>query len=71
MMEFLSFQFMRYALIAGLLVSVMCGAISSFVVLKRLSFLGAGISHAAFGGVALESSAGSSRSTPGSPSPGR
>ena len=53
MMEFLSFQFMRYALIAGLLVSVMCGAISSFVVLKRLSFLGAGISHAAFGGVAL------------------
>src|ERR671922_2602576 len=53
MAELLSFQFMRYALLAGLMVSVMCGAISNFVVLKRLSFLGAGISHAAFGGVAL------------------
>jgi zinc transport system permease protein len=53
MMELLSFQFMRYALLAGLMVSVMCGVISTFVVLKRLSFLGAGISHAAFGGVAL------------------
>ena len=52
MTELLSFQFMRYALLAGLIVSVMCGAISNFVVLKRLSFLGAGISHAAFGGVA-------------------
>jgi zinc transport system permease protein len=51
--EALSFQFMRYALLAGLIVSVMCGAISNFVVLKRLSFMGAGVSHAAFGGVAL------------------
>jgi ABC-type Mn2+/Zn2+ transport system permease subunit len=53
MTELLAFQFMRYALLAGLIVSVMCGAISNFVVLKRLAFLGAGISHAAFGGVAL------------------
>jgi ABC-type Mn2+/Zn2+ transport system permease subunit len=53
MFEFLSFQFMRHALLAGLIVSVMCGAISNLVILKRLSFLGAGISHAAFGGVAL------------------
>lgn len=53
MTEFLSFQFMRYALVAGLIVSIMCGAISNLVILKRLSFLGAGISHAAFGGVAL------------------
>jgi ABC-type Mn2+/Zn2+ transport system permease subunit len=53
MTDLLSFQFMRHALLAGLMVSVMCGAISNFVVLKRLSFLGAGISHAAFGGVAL------------------
>ena len=53
MTEFLSFQFMRYALIAGVMISIMCGVLSNFVVLKRLSFLGAGISHAAFGGVAL------------------
>ena len=39
MTELLSFQFMRYALLAGVIVSVMCGAISNFVVLKRLSFL--------------------------------
>jgi ABC-type Mn2+/Zn2+ transport system permease subunit len=53
MLDLLSFQFMRYALLAGLMVSVMCSVISNFVVLKRLAFLGAGISHAAFGGVAL------------------
>lgn len=53
MTEFLSFQFMRYALLAGVMISIICGVISNFVVLKRLSFLGAGISHAAFGGVAL------------------
>lgn len=53
MTDILTFQFMRYALLAGLMVSIMCAVISNFVVLKRLSFLGAGISHAAFGGVAL------------------
>ncbi|MFM9994304.1 MAG: metal ABC transporter permease [Phycisphaerales bacterium] len=39
--------------IVGLGVGVMCSALSVFVVLKRLSFIGQGISHAAFGGIGL------------------
>lgn len=48
-----SYGFMQRALAAGILVSILCSLLSFFVVLKRLSFVGAGISHAAFGGVAL------------------
>lgn len=47
------YAFLRQALVAGLLVGVTCGALSVFVVLKRLAFIGQGISHAAFGGIAL------------------
>jgi len=51
--EALSSPFMQKAFLAGLLVSVLTGIISSFIVLRRMSFIGAGISHAAFGGVAI------------------
>ncbi|MEN3184795.1 MAG: metal ABC transporter permease [Atribacterota bacterium] len=49
----LGFGFMQRAVLAGCLVGVLCALVGVFVVLKRLSFMGAGISHAAFGGVAL------------------
>src|SRR5215510_7843404 len=49
----LALGLMRRALAAGLLVSAVCGALSPFVVLRRMSFVGHGIAHAAFGGVAL------------------
>lgn len=45
--------FMRHALIAGLLVSVLASYLGVFVVQRGLSFLGSGLAHAAFGGVAL------------------
>jgi zinc transport system permease protein len=51
--EMLSFPFFRRALFAGVLVVVMLSVLSFFVVLKRISFMGAGISHSALGGVAL------------------
>lgn len=51
--EMLSFGFMQRALLAALLVGLTGSFISFFVVLKRLAFIGAGISHAAFGGVAI------------------
>lgn len=51
-MEILCYPFFQKALLAGALVSILCGLISVFVVLRRMSFIGAGISHAAFGGVA-------------------
>jgi len=46
-------EFMIRATIAAVLVAVVCSAMSLFVVLRRLAFAGAGISHIAFGGVAL------------------
>ncbi|MCX7729986.1 MAG: metal ABC transporter permease, partial [Candidatus Caldatribacterium sp.] len=52
-MNVLGLGFMQRAILAGCLVGVLCALIGVFVVLKRLSFMGAGISHAAFGGVAL------------------
>jgi zinc transport system permease protein len=51
--EMFAYAFMQKALLAGLLVGLLCSLVSFFVVLKRLSFIGAGISHSAFGGVAL------------------
>lgn len=51
--EMLSFDFMRHALLGGLMVCLLCSFLSFFVVLKRLSFIGVGISHSAFGGLAI------------------
>jgi ABC-type Mn2+/Zn2+ transport system permease subunit len=42
-----------YPLIAGLAVVLMCSALSTLVVVKRLGFVGQGISHSAFGGVGV------------------
>lgn len=44
---------MQRALLAGVLIGSLCAVIGIYVVLKGMSFMGAGISHAAFGGVAL------------------
>lgn len=41
------------AVVVGLLVALLCAALSPLVVLKRMSFIGQGVSHAAFGGVGL------------------
>jgi zinc transport system permease protein len=53
MIEAISSPFMQKAFIAGILVSILTGIISVFVVLRKMSFIGAGISHSAFGGVAI------------------
>ena len=53
MLEALQLEFMRNALLAGLLASIMCGVIGTFVVLNRIVFISGGISHAAYGGVGL------------------
>lgn len=52
-MEILSYGFMQRAIITGIVVSILTGVISVFVVLRRVAFVGSGISHAAFGGVAI------------------
>ncbi len=58
MMDFLHYAFMQRALIAGALIGAATGAIGVYVVLRGLSFIGAGIAHAAFGGVAIGTLAG-------------
>jgi ABC-type Mn2+/Zn2+ transport system permease subunit len=39
--------------VAGLAIALVCSILSPIVVLKRLSFVGQGISHAAFGGIGI------------------
>lgn len=53
MSEILAYSFMQRALLAAVLVGFLCSTLSFFVVLKRLAFLGAGISHTALGGIAI------------------
>lgn len=51
--EALSYEFLRNAVIAGVLAAVLCGIIGTFVVVKKLAFISDGISHAAFGGMGV------------------
>ncbi|MFH1139973.1 MAG: metal ABC transporter permease [Pseudomonadota bacterium] len=53
MFEALSFEFMRNAILAGILAGVACGIIGSLVVVNRIVFISGGIAHAAYGGVGL------------------
>jgi len=52
-MDFLAYSYMQRAMAAGVLIGALCAIIGVYVVLKGLSFIGAGISHASFGGVAI------------------
>ncbi len=47
------FEFMRNALMAGILVSIACGIIGTFVVVNRIVFISGGIAHAAYGGIGI------------------
>jgi ABC-type Mn2+/Zn2+ transport system permease subunit len=53
MLEIMAYGFMQRALVASVLIGILCSVIGVFVVLKGLSFIGAGTAHAAFAGVAL------------------
>jgi len=53
MWEALQFEFLRNALLAGLLASITCGMIGTLVVVNRIVFLAGGIAHAAYGGIGL------------------
>ena len=46
-------EFMLRALFAGVVVGGLCALIGVFVVQRGLSFVGDGLAHAAFGGIAL------------------
>jgi zinc transport system permease protein len=53
MLEILGYEFMRNAILAGLLAGVACGIIGTLVVVNRLVFVSGGIAHAAYGGVGM------------------
>lgn len=50
---YLSYSFVRYALIAGVLISLCAGLLGVVLVLKRYSMIGDGLSHVAFGAMAV------------------
>ncbi len=53
MIDALHFEFMRNAVMAGILTSIICGIIGTLVVVNRLVFLSGGIAHSAYGGIGL------------------
>jgi zinc transport system permease protein len=53
MLEALQYEFMRNALMAGLLAAVACGIVGVYVVVKRIVFISGGIAHTSFGGIGL------------------
>ena len=52
---YLQFPFVRYALIVGVLIALCSSLLGVTLVLKRFSFIGDGLSHVAFGAIAIAS----------------
>lgn len=53
LIAYLSFPFVRYAFIAGVLIALCSSLLGVTLVLKRFSFIGDGLSHVAFGAMAI------------------
>ncbi len=54
-MFYMGYEFVRYALIVGVLIALCSSLLGVTLVLKRFSFIGDGLSHVAFGGIAIAS----------------
>ena len=52
---YLQYPFVRYALIVGVLIALCSSLLGVTLVLKRFSFIGDGLSHVAFGAMAIAS----------------
>lgn len=55
LMMYLQYPFVRYALIVGMLIALCSSLLGVTLVLKRFSFIGDGLSHVAFGAIAVAS----------------
>ncbi len=53
MTDLLSYVFMQHAFLAAVLASVVCGIIGSYIIVRQMTAVSGGISHATFGGVGL------------------
>jgi len=49
----LSYEFLRHGLLAASLIGGLCGLVGVYVVLRRMSYIGHGMSHAIFGGAVV------------------
>ena len=50
---YLSFPFVQYALVVGILIALCSSLLGVTLVLKRFSFIGDGLSHVAFGAMTV------------------
>ncbi len=55
LMQYMQYPFVRYALIVGVLIALCSSLLGVTLVLKRFSFIGDGLSHVAFGAMAVAS----------------
>lgn len=55
LLMYLQYPFVRYALIVGMLIALCSSLLGVTLVLKRFSFIGDGLSHVAFGAIAVAS----------------
>lgn len=53
MIELFNYTFFQNALMGALLVSILCGIVGTYIVVRRLVFISGGITHASFGGLGL------------------
>lgn len=53
LVPYLSYPFVQYALVVGVLIALCSALLGVTLVLRRMSFLGDGLSHAAFGAMSL------------------
>ncbi|MBR6230624.1 MAG: metal ABC transporter permease, partial [Lachnospiraceae bacterium] len=51
--QYLQYSFVRYALIVGVLIALVSSLLGVTLVLKRYSYIGDGLSHVAFGAMAV------------------
>ena len=49
----LHYQFLQYALIAGVLAAIGCGLMGPYVVVRRIGFIAGGIAHSVLGGMGM------------------
>ncbi|MEA2546387.1 MAG: manganese/iron transport system permease protein [Chloroflexota bacterium] len=49
----LAFEFFRQGVLASLLVGALCGMLGVYIVLRRMSYIGHGLSHSVFGGAVI------------------
>ena len=52
-LEPFGYEFFRHGMLAAVMVGALCGLIGVFIVLRGMSYIGHGLSHAAFGGAVL------------------